>query len=676
MTDLVKRYLFNKRIFIQEKEPNIGYAFQTLFALSKIFNIQIKEGKELLSIEHIELASEELGYNIPKPFYEGFPQSVRNMSPDQLLFDQLVHYATTYGFGDFSQPGGSIFEENIIRLPFNEKTEAKEFKVVSKDEAFKILKEILDDLCSSSRPLDNLSYELLLEQIKLNKYIPTKINSKNTIIKLLLASKNLELASLLAMSDVIKLLDHILYYNYPKAKRNKYSLKNQDRAFISDVIDKITLCGFLDIKNCFEKKKRWAALLHHIHYTPITEDANYFVNMMRGENNDSVYSAFERLIALGEIKEACDEILKKGSGALLRNLNYLISRATPSEIEYIVSKLDTSNLIILIQLYLSYSYEEPKVKRTFTYYNFNKLKSYQETDEEAKKRKSHLSKGVLKVLRNAIYDLLKSKLKNRLGKVYIDESMKNIALPINESGSNLGFDVLPKGSRIKIEDGEKIRAFTYWEKVNDIDLSAHALLKNGDTIEYSWRTMYNLQSEGITFSGDQTSGFNGGSEYFDIDIEKYKKENPKAEYLIFANNSFSAISFKECFVKAGYMLRDILDSGEVFEPKTVASSFKITSESYFTYLFAIDLKKNEFVWLNVGNDSLSIIAGLEKFEQLRKYLEIAKIINVYDFFSMMATKLVSNPEDADIIVSDNVELKNKEIIRSYDFEKVLSYLNK
>ena len=676
MTDLVKRYLFNKRIFIQEHEPHMEYAFQVLFALSKKFNIQITEGKELLSIEHIELAAEELGIFVPLPFYKGFPDSVRKLSPDELLFDQLVHYTITYGFGDFSHPGGSIMEEHINRLPFNEYADEKEFKVVTKDEASKILKGILDDLCSSSRPLDDLSFKLLLEQIKSCNYIPTKINSKNTLIKLLVETKNLELAKFLAMSDVIKLLDHILYYSYPKCKRNKYSLKNQDRAFISDVIDKIALEGFVDIKNCYEKKKRFAGLLHHIHYTPVSDKANYFVNEMRGSENDSVYSSFEACMENGDIKGACDEILKKGSGALLRNLNYLVSRATPSEIEYIVSKIDSSNLILLIQLYLSYAYPDPQIQRTFTYYHYNKLHSYQESVDEARKRKSYLSKGILKVLQEKIYDLLKTKLQNRVGKVYIDENMKNIALPLNESASNLGFDVLPKGSRIPLPKGKKIRAFTYWEKVNDIDLSVIALLSNGDTIEYSWRSMYGLQSEAITFSGDQTSGFEGGSEYFDIDIEKYKELNPKAEYLILSDNSFSAIFFNDCYVKAGYMLRDIQDSGEVFEPKTVASSFRITTDSYFSYLYAIDLKTNEFVWLNMGNDSFKIIAGLERFEQLKKYINVTKLINVYSLFEMMATEIVNDPNEADIIVSDKVEVEGKENIHSYDFEKLISYLNK
>ena len=66
-------------------------------------------------------------------------------------------------------------------------------------------------------------------------------------------------------------------------------------------------------------------------------------------------------------------------------------------------------------------------------------------------------------------DSLRKLLAGKLGRVYVSPDMYNIALPLQENTSNGGYGVLPKGSRIHIEEGKKIRAFTYWEKVNDID---------------------------------------------------------------------------------------------------------------------------------------------------------------------------------------------------------------
>ena len=133
---------------------------------------------------------------------------------------------------------------------------------------------------------------------------------------------------------------------------------------------------------------------------------------------------------------------------------------------------------------------------------------------------------------------LSEKLRNRLGKVYIEPSMKNYTLPLAENTSQGGFGVLSKGSRIPIEEGKKLRAFTYWEKVNDIDLSVFALTEDGNRREFSWRTMSGRQSAAITYSGDETSGYQGGSEYFDINLPEFKALYSEYRYLIFAITLF------------------------------------------------------------------------------------------------------------------------------------------
>ncbi len=71
------------------------------------------------------------------------------------------------------------------------------------------------------------------------------------------------------------------------------------------------------------------------------------------------------------------------------------------------------------------------------------------------------------------------------------------------------------------------------------------------------------QSGAITYSGDETSGYPGGSEYFDINLPEFKARYSEYRYLIFCDNVYSRKNFNECFCKAGYMLRDWEDSGQV-----------------------------------------------------------------------------------------------------------------
>ena len=255
--------------------------------------------------------------------------------------------------------------------------------------------------------------------------------------------------------------------------------------------------------------------------------------------------------------------------------------------------------------------------------------------------------------------------------------MYDVALPIQETASSGGYGVLPKGSVIHIGDCKKIRAFTYWERVNDIDLSVIGLDGEGNQTEFSWRTMYGRQSDYITYSGDQTSGYNGGSEFFDVDLKLFRKHNPKIKYLVFCDNVYSCSTFAECLCKAGYMLRDVEDSGEIFEPTTVKSSFVINCESSFAYLFGIDLERNDFVWLNVSRDSDCHVAGATSVDSLMSYFRITDVLNMGTFFEMLATELVVSPKEADVIVGDGVtELREgAELIRACDFERVLALMN-
>jgi len=140
---------------------------------------------------------------------------------------------------------------------------------------------------------------------------------------------------------------------------------------------------------------------------------------------------------------------------------------------------------------------------------------------------------------------------------------------------------------------------------------------------------------------------------------------------------YSGDPFSDCLCKAGYMMRDEEDSGEIFEPKTVESSFAITCSSTFAYLYAIDLQTREIVWLNVSRDSRERVAGETKMAFLLDYLNVTDVINLHDFACMLATEVVDDPSQADVVFSDTFEPSREgvELIRSYDFERVMQLLN-
>ena len=681
MKAIFKNYLFNHDILVSEATEKNSNAFETRFALAKLFNIRVVEGESLVTADMIRYIGEQLGVNVPDPFYKGFPESVRKLTSEQLLFDQILHYVCTYGMGDFSERGHSLMEEFIQRDGFNEKTEIRNVYVVSEEIAISKIAEYIENLLAGTRPVNEDQYELICEYIREYEYKVKSCASKNMAIKLLIEFRDIHYTNFIAMSDVIKLLDEMNYRFYGNENIKALNLKNQDRKFITCIINQLFHAGCCDIRNCFEKKAVWNGLLHHIHYHPINEVSAQFVQCMRGKENFSVYAEFEKAMSAKDIREAVMALKKgKGSGAVLRNMNYILSRCESEEdVQFVMDHMDSTNGVVLMQLLMEYAaYDADDSRRTFKFTRHNKLAVHEETDVEMKARKSMISEKTAELLCVAIKNNLRKIYAGKLGKVYIDGSMKNIALPMQEAASSSGYGILPKGSRIHIEDGKKVRAFTYWEKVNDIDLSVIGICADGSQDEFSWRSMWGKQSDAITYSGDETSGYHGGSEYFYVDIKKFKEEHPNVKYLVFCDNVYtSGVTFDKCICKAGYMLRDVKDSGQVYEPKTVKTSFAIDGNSRFAYLFAIDLNANDFIWLNVARDSYEAIAGTTSFEFITKYFDMTSVMNVHELFSMMASEIVDDVTDAEVIVSDKATdvVRDVEVIRSFDTEKILALMN-
>ena len=564
----------------------------------------------------------------------------------------------------------------------------------------------------STRPLNDASMKIAVQCIRdfgLQAVTET-IASKTNVVRLFLELESVHLLRFLMLSDVIKLVEEIQFRQMSESmdcylpRRNyregvhKYDtvdarfdlrylhLPNQKRKLIEFVIDQCFQEGRVDLYTCYEKKKIWNGLLHHIHYKPKCQEAKAFVTAMRGKGNFSVYSEFEREFSKNGAVAAAEFLLsEKGSGALLRNLNYLSSRCGSEEelrkLLEVVFAREKMNSVILMQLLLMYgNYERAgRLGRTFQFVKCNLLRVHGETKKEEEKRRSLLAPWVVSMLKLEVEKKLRETLCGRLPKVYIHPEMKNYAVPLKESASQGGFGVLPSGTSLEIREGKKIRAFTYWEKVDDIDLSVIGLTEEGRQSEFSWRTMAKNQSEAITYSGDQTSGYHGGSEYFDIIVPEFRRVYPEIRYLVFCDNVFSYLNFDQCVCRAGYMVRDEKDSGEVFEPKTVHSSFTVNAPARFAYLFGIDLEKNSFIWINCVRDDSVAVAGTTPMKFLIEKFHITETLNLYTLFSLMAQEIVNTPKEADVIVapsSSGIKIsEGQEIIYEYDFERITALIH-
>ena len=669
MDPIRKKYLFAQHVLVNEDGPDAN-AFEVLFSLAHYFGIRVTEGAELAERNMIHFARNQFGTDVPEAFYRGFPKSVRELSSDQLLFDQLVHYTVTYGFGNFSRAGHSVVERDFERAAFREEVPVKEFRILSLKDADAFVVSSVKDMLRGTRPLSVGNFELVLDVIREKGAEGFAAASKDTNIRLLLATRDLDYLRPLSLPDVLKVTERLQWEKYGSDNLKKLNLKNQDRKFLTALI-RTKLAENGDFRECYERRALWCGLLHHIHMKAETDREERFLTAMRGRENISAYAMMEKAVASGDI-EAAARVLKeeKGSGAVIRHLNYFLSRGGSPQA--LTPYLKGAGTVLLLQLLQQYAVYRPTLKRAFVFTKLNLLRTHTESDEEQKKRRSVVPPAVRERIEAAIRAELAERWQGKLGKVYLGEDMKRIALPIAESSSESGFGILPKGSRIPLPEGKKLRAFTYWEKVDDIDLSVIGLDAEDRETEFSWRTMADAQSEAVTYSGDQTSGFHGGSEFFDIDLPAFRAQYPEIRRLIFCDNVFTyGMHFGDCVCRAGYMVRDTEDSGAVFEPKTVASAYTVNCPSSFAYLFGLDLETNEFVWLNSAVNGNTQVAGETSVAHLNRLFEATKTMSMYDLLSLQAASRTDDPMEADLAATDE-EVKTKEgAVRLHSYDMAL-----
>ena len=127
--------------------------------------------------------------------------------------------------------------------------------VQTEEEAEETVQTIVNDLLAGSRPLSERQYALSLACILDHDEVIPDITSKNTLVRLLIDTKRLSLADKMNLSDVMKVVDELNYRNYNNSNPKKLNLKNQDRKFLTEILDRMFQGDRCDIRTCYEKKQ-------------------------------------------------------------------------------------------------------------------------------------------------------------------------------------------------------------------------------------------------------------------------------------------------------------------------------------------------------------------------------------------------------------------------------------
>ncbi|MBW6466072.1 MAG: hypothetical protein K0B06_06175 [Brevefilum sp.] len=269
---------------------------------------------------------------------------------------------------------------------------------------------------------------------------------------------------------------------------------------------------------------------------------------------------------------------------------------------------------------------------------------------------------VVQICEDALRARFKSK--SPLGKVYVDPILKDIVVPLAQRSASRTLKTFARGSQFDLDDQVRVlRAFIHWKNITiegetpklpkealdlddsltgdetpliepiqdwramvepieafngpmdaseagnpelmrqirtDVDLSLGLYDAEWNYLEHiSYTNIRSQDFEGLYHSGDIVDAPEGASEFIDLDIPSLLENHVR--YAVFNVYSYTRQGFNEipeCFF--GWMAREEIDSGEIFEPKTVVNKIDLASPTTICLPVVFDLDQRTATWMDIS----------------------------------------------------------------------------
>lgn len=630
-----------------------------------------------------EITGADRAYN---PMYPNFPESVMEKDDFELYFNAIVHY---WSFGTLLP-----YEEKKERVPLFNTAKVKVLEAGSFDD----LNDIFNNFCASKTSLsksdvDDMVFILNSAKVTLPDEIPFKKNTA-CICRLLvdtgvdtdgsLCKKYVKTAT-----DVLRLVTAMSDGDVSLAENTKFrNLKRSERRIIMNLL---AGCG-----NAAEDMNRyagrWIRVGEKLHPGEFAKNERYtkVVQAFGVIRNDGKIQSFagkvDAAVASGDVN-AVVSLLKKRPGEFARRIDFLLrtfdkdaDRKTVIMGFASVAKDVSSTVLLQVREHFINKLNGNDDMRVF-FPKGNLARSYYVKNNKTETVSEDAMKMVIAVCESALVNIYGNR--EFLGKVYIDEALKNYTVPFSLRSAGKTMTAVSRGSRIAIDDSAKIiRPFIWWTNTKDntidVDLSIAVFADDWNCLEHV--SYSNLKSSrfGICHSGDITNGGpvdgEGVAEFIDLDIEKALSAG--ARYAVFNVYNFSNEIFSKMEHAAfGFMTRNDMKIGEIFEPSTVKQRMDLASATTTCIPVIFDLKERVFVWCDMaltadhvraGYGGINVESNLPSVVVTCKAIVDVKKPNLYDLFTFNATArgvITDNPDEADIRfgLDDNCDVKPSDI---------------
>lgn len=655
--------LFDKLVHMKAKSREV------------VYDILVNGLKELTGADKV--------YN---PMYPNFPESVMEKGDFELYFNAIVHY---WSFGTLLP-----YEEKEERVPLFNTAKVKVLEAGSFDD----LNGIFNNLCASKTSLskndvDDMIFILNSAKVTLPDEIPFKENIAR-ICRLLVDTSvdtdgSLCRKYIKTATDVLRLVTAMSDGDVSLAENTKFrNLKRGERRIIMNLL---AGCG-----NAAEDMNRyagrWIRVGEKLHPGEFAKNEHYtkVVQAFDIIRNDGKIQSFagrvDAAVASGDVNTVVS-LLKKRPGEFARRIDFLLRTFNKDADGKAVimgfasiAKDVSSTVLLQVREHFINKLDGSDDMRVF-FPKGNLARSYYVKNNKAETVSEDAMKMVIAVCESALVNIYGNR--EFLGKVYIDKTLKDYTVPFSLRSAGKTMTAVSRGSRIAIDDSAKIiRPFIWWtntkDDIIDVDLSVAVFADDWNCLEHV--SYSNLKSSrfGICHSGDITNGGpvdgEGVAEFIDLDIEKALSAG--ARYAVFNVYNFSDKNFSKMEHAAfGFMTRNDMKIGEIFEPSTVKQRMDLASATTTCIPVIFDLKERVFVWCDMaltadhvraGYGGINVESNLPSVVVTCKAIVDVKKPNLYDLFTFNATArgvITDNPDEADIRfgLDDNCDVKPSDI---------------
>lgn len=550
-----------------------------------------------------------------RPMYPNFPKQVADASDAELYLNAIIHYIS---FGNLLPD----YEKNV-RLPLIDKNDDK-ITVLSLTKPAN-LGDFLSSILSSKTSISEQDAEDVREIMKsfpdFQKYLPDVIPLKENVAlvaKTLLGisgGRDYECITkyFKTATDVLRFIVSLSDGDTSLAERSQF--KHLSRPERRMVMNLLTGCGAI-AEDMYRYRDEWIRIGEILH--PFTYQGKKYSDVikafktLRGDKKPLyLMGKVEREIAEGNVMEAA-ALLQSRPGDFARRMDKLLRSAKDVAQQFaiieaftrVIDKVSTPVLLQLRQTFIGRLNGNPKVRVFFPKGNTAKVLS---VPYNLPKIEAGVCKSVVTICDVALRNGYRQR--DPMGLVYIDEDLKNYIVPFSQRSASSGNKILVRGSKVSVsKDTKAIRGFIWWTNTEndsrvDIDLSACVLDANFNYLTHVSYT--NLRDGRIRayHSGDIINGGSprgkGVAEFLDTDIDGVLGIGGR--YICYQVYSYTGQKFNtlpNC--RFGWMERQDVHSGEIFEPSTVEMMIQLQANSNAAIPVLFDCVERKYIWMDLA----------------------------------------------------------------------------